>query len=47
MVEVPTLAPLIMALIGPHGLVRAQINIYPEGSKRPGHAWHNDGLKSG
>ena len=47
MAEVPTLSPLIMALIGNHQLLRAQINIYPEGWKRPGHAWHHDGLKSG
>ena len=39
------LAPLVVALVGPHELVRAQINIYPEGSERPGHAMHHDEIK--
>ena len=46
MAEVTTLAPLVVALAGPHELVRAQLNGYLEGSERPGHAMHQDQIKS-
>ena len=42
----PTLAPLVLALVGRYELTRVQVNLYaPEEDPHAGHALHHDGLQ--